>query len=133
MRILIIRDGSGWGGVYGRCLFDTKEKVCINLDSCFKITKDPIYLQIESINLPLSKFSKKAILPFTSDISLLEFFLPDCDLEHANYMCFDQQIDYVYILKSDNKVQCVLNTDEGYWPKNPTLNAKLNKLIELVH
>ena len=133
MRILIIRAGSGWGGVVARCLFDTKEKVCIDLVKCFRISKDSIYFDTNCINLPLSKFPKKAIMPFTLDISVLEFFLPDCEREYRDGCLFDQQIDLVYISKSNKQIECVLDTDEGFWPKNPALNAKLRKLIELVY
>ena len=133
MRILVIRSGSGWGGVIARCLFDTKEKVCIDLVKCFNISKDSIYFDTDCINLPISKFPKKAIMPFTLDISLLEFFLPNCELEYRDDVLFDQQIDCVYISKSIGQIECVLDTDEGFWPKNPALNAKLNKLIGLVN
>ena len=137
MRILVIRSGSGWGGIYGCCIFDTKNKVCIDIQKCYNITKDPIYYHYDNtegiINLSLSKFPKKAIMPFTLDISLLEFFLPNCELEYRDECLFDQQIDHVYISKSNKQIECVLDTDEGFWPKNPALNAKLRKLIELVN
>lgn len=43
MRFLVIRSGSGWGGIVSRYIIDTEERVKIDLDKHFIITGEDIF------------------------------------------------------------------------------------------
>ena len=133
MKILVVRSGSGWGGVVSRYLIDTTEKVMIDLYKCFYLAKDKNseYLTDSVFNFDISDFPEKACLKYTFNIDLLESFLADCELHEEECVLMDQQIDSVYVLDSDKNIRCVYDTDWCLWPENPALCAKLQKLIDL--
>lgn len=130
MRVVVVRSGSGWGGVVSKYIIDTKEKVIVNLYKCFECDRDFKYFNDDALYFPLSEFPKEAYSEYAFNIDLLECFLMDCELHKENYVMFDQQIDHVYVIDED-KIRCVYDTDEHIWPKNDALCAKLIKLIEL--
>ena len=132
MRILIVRSGSGWGGIVCRYMIDTSEKIIIDLFGCYKLKKDNTYFDEEKVlKLPLDDFPSKAMLEFNYNIDLLESFLSDCELHKEPRMMMDHQIDSVYILDETNNVRCVYDTDGFICPENPAICAKLQKLVEL--
>jgi hypothetical protein len=131
MRILIVRSGSGWGGIVSRYLIDTTEKVMIDLYKCFELTKDNKYFNFNVFYLPLSDFQKQACSKYVFNVDLLESFLQSCELHEEPCMIMDHQIDSVYVLDKNNGIRCVYDTDGFIWPENPALCSKLQKLVEL--
>ena len=130
MRILIERCGSGWGGIFRRRLYDIQNRVCINLDKCFSITKNDVFYTTNVLHMMLSEFPQTTISPCNHNLSLLEMFLPDCELSNPEYTMFDQQTDIVHILTDDGSIRCVYNSSFNITPINPALCAKLNRLID---
>lgn len=132
MRILIVRSGSGWGGIVCRYLIDTSEKIIVDLLGCYKLKKDSTYFDEEKVlKLSLDNFPSQAMLEFNYNIDLLESFLSDCELHEEPCMMMDHQIDSVYVLDKDDNIRCVYDTDGFIWPENAALCAKLQKLVEL--
>ena len=130
MRILIGRHGSGWGGVHSNWLHDTQNKIKINLDQCYRTTKDNKYFKTNILKTPIDEFPQECIYPCNYDLSLLESFLPDCELTNPGYAMMDQQVDIVHILLDDDSIRCVYDTRRtDIKPVNPALCAKLELLI----
>lgn len=131
MRLFIIRAGSGWGGIEGRRIIDTEEAVSIDIDKCIELTKDYGYYDNECIRYPLIKFPIDAISSYEKDLSVLVKALPTCEIYQDHDFCFDQQIDYLYILNND-EIKCVFNTDMRFWPSDQEILDRVIQLIDEV-
>lgn len=129
MKIFIHRGGSGWGGVTGDYLIDTCAKTKLDCDKCFR---DHHYECGHKCRECSKSKPTNAISEFNHDLSLLEAFLPTCELVHLGYCMMDQQIDKVHIQCSRGNWRKVWDTDDVTYPTNEALCAKLRKLIEFV-
>lgn len=129
MKIYIVRSGSGWGGVIGRAIIDTSARTKLNCTDCRR-SKD-YKCSYDCANCRNSKPSR-VIQEFNYDLSLLEAFLPSCELVHYGYVRMDQQIDQVWVTTSNGEWRLVWDTDDETYPTNEALCAKLSKLIDFV-
>lgn len=102
--LLIIRNGSGWGGCYGKWLVDIEQNVAYDISD------------FDSKPIKLSNMS--SLLPIYS-----------CELHNNNWVSMDHQEDYAYILHSGEKT-CVYDAGTGLYPADSNLQKELIKLIE---
>ena len=102
--LLIIRNGSGWGGYYGKWLVDIEQNVAYDIS------------EFKSEPIKLSNMS--SLLPIYS-----------CELHNSNLISMDHQEDYAYILHSGEKT-CVYDAGIGLYPADSNLEKELIKLIE---
>lgn len=131
MRILIERCGSGWGGVVSKWLYDTDKKVKVDIIKCYRVTKDNKFFERNVLRMGFTDFPHECVCPCNYDLSLLESFLPDCELTNPSYVMVDQQVDIVHILLDDGSIRCVYDTTiTDIKPINPALRAKLELLID---
>ena len=135
MRILIKRNGSGFGGHFGKYLIDTKENIIIDIWKSYHMTKAEVYKDDEKcIRLPLDSFPGIYTKKLEYDIHDLEYFLPTAEIAISKTYMFDQQVDYVYYLAENDQVICILNTSgngEDRYLENPQLAKKLCELMEV--
>ena len=155
MRLLVIRSGSGWGGIYSKYIIDTDLSVLIDIDKhnsltdddccCISIEKlqdiinsvnnisngdDSNYYE-SAIRKPISEFDNRAVkhIDFGElDVSNLEDRLSRAVICHSKNSIFDIQVDDVYALINDKVTHLVSTSYPLVWIDNEELRSIIIKI-----
>lgn len=162
MRFLIIRSGSGWGGIISRYIIDTKESIKIDLDKHFIITGEDIFdlkglyerlkiyveaddvtaikfiddnLYLDILSRPTSSFNKnsRSYIDLSGfDIEWFEENMKVCKISTGGTVVFDIQSDCVYALLNGECVQVLSSYYPQIWINDCKLRDMMNRITGIV-